>query len=82
MIQVGCVVTCFLGVGIIAKPRFILDLISVNNTAAQPMVFPEDLRKGNLTQLGFASALAGVLGGVVRNPDFCRLPCGFLTDYL
>ena len=60
-IQAGSIAVCFLGVGIIAKPHFVVDLF--NN-----QVGDVHHKMGTLQpQLGFTFAMIGALGGVVRN---------------
>ncbi|PQE29311.1 integral membrane DUF6 protein [Rutstroemia sp. NJR-2017a BBW] len=55
LIQVASVAICFFGVGLIAKPHFIIQLFNSDDATNQEP--PQ-------THLGFAFAMIGVLGGV------------------
>ncbi|KAH6694874.1 hypothetical protein BKA61DRAFT_498815 [Leptodontidium sp. MPI-SDFR-AT-0119] len=55
LVQVGCVAICFVGVGLIAKPSFVLAMIHDYGVSDQETSQP---------QLGFAFAMIGALGGV------------------
>ncbi|PQE15549.1 integral membrane duf6 protein [Rutstroemia sp. NJR-2017a WRK4] len=56
LIQVTSVAICFFGVGLIAKPHFIIQLFNSDDATD---------REPPQTQLGFAFAMIGVIGGVI-----------------
>ncbi|KIN09132.1 hypothetical protein OIDMADRAFT_48961 [Oidiodendron maius Zn] len=64
LLQFASVAICFLGVGLISKPHFVVDLL-YNTVGDRSAVSSDQNRWTSQTQLGFAFAMIGTLGGVV-----------------
>ncbi|KAF5868412.1 putative uncharacterized membrane protein [Botrytis fragariae] len=67
LIEIGSIAICFLGVGLITKPSFVIDLLYYNDADNHQKIWTSQSR------LGLACSMIGVLGGVCAYSSISKI---------
>jgi drug/metabolite transporter (DMT)-like permease len=76
LIQIGSAIVCFFGVGLIAKPNFMINLLHHDTGSRHLAPSPDFAGSSSYSDWrGFVFAMVGVAGGVVRFPLSLEFSC-------